>query len=73
MSTCLACDNVLTTSEAMRKYSNHEEIKKPSNKYICLCNKCYNGAQFEEQLEAYVREDFAGVDNVFMLDSYREE
>jgi formate-dependent nitrite reductase cytochrome c552 subunit len=37
---CLACNVELTDNEAKRKFANHEEIKNPEDKYICLCNNC---------------------------------
>lgn len=37
---CLACNAELTDNEANKKYSNHEEIKNPEDKYIGLCSHC---------------------------------
>ena len=39
---CLSCDVVLTDVEQKRKYSNHVEIYNPEDRYIGLCNKCFN-------------------------------
>jgi len=50
---CLACDVILTEPEQERKYKNHEEIKNPEHKYIGLCNKCYKGAMFDDELESH--------------------
>lgn len=60
---CLSCDVILNDVEQERKYSNHEEIKNPEQKYIGLCNVCFKGAMFnDDQLEYHETPIDAGGD-----------
>lgn len=71
---CLACDAVLTDREQLQKYRNHEEIKNPEHKYIGLCTSCFSAGQFDdEQLDAYIPEDYKDDPNIFLLNNFRKE
>lgn len=43
MSRCRCCNRKLSDREMTRKYVNHEEIRHPEDKYVMLCNSCFNG------------------------------
>jgi hypothetical protein len=45
---CLSCNTALSDKESVRKFKNHEEIKNPEDKYICLCDRCLYGAEFDD-------------------------
>jgi hypothetical protein len=37
---CLACNVILNKEEQQRKYTNHEDIKNPEDRYLGLCDCC---------------------------------
>jgi len=47
MSRCLSCNVALSDMESVRKYSNHENIKKSEDKYIGLCTRCLKESGLE--------------------------
>jgi hypothetical protein len=71
---CLSCDVILTDKEQQKKYKNHEEIKNPEEKYINLCNRCLSDAHFDDdELEAYIPDDYEDQPNIFVLDKFRKD
>ena len=51
---CLACNKELSDKEANKKYSNHEEIKNPEDKYIGLCAHCLRSDDSDGLIEDLV-------------------